>query len=273
MSQKKGQSSKEIKYKSLQGPSHDQTTTLGQTAKVDLKTKSRNSNLPPGTSQGKEANSTIEKHEIIPAAKSQSSDSANQINKKRNSYLPPGYVLEKPKDLIVDTRSRSTSSSTDNAKVRKTKHYKPPGIHHRVDGTNTFSIDRYSKRKSFSTSPKRSSLNPYSTSPTTKTQDILQSNRDQKKSKGNSTLINLEAGLVVSRAKKGLDHTTVAKYMPDAPSYFIDAESYAYLRGFWMVITAGYLVWSIYYQRERYFISLVGWSWIGLFLYYSVFYN
>lgn len=215
---------------------------------------------------------------------------ADQRATKRRSYVPAGFVLHRPEypDPIVSAQLPKTSADEKAEKEKKRRSYMPPvrsnsTSHHgplvKVDlkrpvtFTSGFSSIELAKRKTLSPThpaaaiPRTRTLFDKTRVAKSKRHSVNQSNNNRRsmvspahKNNRNSTLINLEAGVSIISKAKAVNHTIVAKYKPDDPSFFLDPESMATIRAVFLLICCGYMGWCLYYQKWSFFISLTGWT-------------
>ena len=202
--------------------------------------------------------------------------SGDRISTKRKSYLPVGFVLEpiKKEDLKVE--------KSDNERERKGRSCMSLNVKSRQPLVKIDVKRPVSFAGDFSSlDPERRNTKIMSRSSTfldksriaasaSKKKRFSSKSQKSKRNSMNPTLINLEAGLSITSKAKSINHSIVAKYTPDDPSYLLDPESMATLRAVFSIISAAYIGWCLYYQSKYFFANLVGWCWIGNFLYFLV---
>lgn len=217
----------------------------------------------------------------------------------RGSYQPPGYTPD-TKETLLFTGQEPSLENEEQKRATKRKSYVPVGfVLKRTDPLPSSSDSASSKRRSYMPRHHHGPLikvdlkrpvtytgdfllpdvekNAVVPSTTSKSRTIVgksrsSSHRNKRSSliinKPNPTLINLEAGVSIKSKVKAVDHSIIAKYKPDDPSFFLDPENMVIIRAVFCFITVGYIAWCLYYQHLSFFSSLLGYCYIGYFFYF-----
>jgi hypothetical protein len=180
--------------------------------------------------------------------------SVDQDNKKRGSYVPPGYTPSKrpeKRESSIPTKAEWNTSAIQSKSIKDKIAPSEP-----ISKTVVKSGKRTSKPLIAVEENKRESRNPllHNSSASNRVSWMPPSTvikRDLEK--GDSNL------LIQAKRAEG-----------EAQSYFVSPKALAIIRLFFGLLSASFVAWYLWDQKEYFFNQILGWHWLGLFGYFMV---